>query len=136
MHRKKIILVDGHSLAYRAFHALPIDMQTATGELSNASYGFTMMLISVLENEKPDYVIVAFDKGPSFRAKEYTEYKAHREKMPQEMRSQMSRLHEIVNAFGFPIIEIPDFLIDLSQCDFHLFPLVLSVALCGRIFSL
>lgn len=109
MDRKKLILVDGHSLAYRAFHALPADMQTSTGELSNASYGFTMMLISVLEAEDPDYVVVAFDKGPSFRARDYAEYKAHREKMPQEMRSQMSRIHEIVDAFGFPIVELPDF---------------------------
>ena len=80
MDRKKLVLVDGHSLAYRAFHALPIDMQTSTGELSNASFGFTMMLISVLESEKPDYMIVAFDKGPSFRAREYAEYKAHERK--------------------------------------------------------
>ena len=104
MERKKLILVDGHSLAYRAFHALPSDMQTAAGEYSNASYGFTMMLISVLEAENPDYVIVAFDKGPSFRVRDYPEYKAHREKMPQEMRSQMPRIQEIVTAFGFPIV--------------------------------
>ena len=109
MERKKLMLVDGHSLAYRAFHALPGDMQTSTGEYSNASYGFTMMLVSVLESEDPDYVIVAFDKGPSFRVREYVEYKAHREKMPQEMRSQMPRIQEIVDAFGFPIIELPDF---------------------------
>lgn len=109
MDRKKVLLVDGHSLAYRAFHALPSDLQTPTGELSNASYGFTMMLISVLESENPDYVIVAFDKGPSFRHREYPEYKAHREKMPQEMRSQMPRIQQIVDAFGFPITFLPDY---------------------------
>ncbi|MDF1514397.1 MAG: 5'-3' exonuclease H3TH domain-containing protein, partial [Anaerolineae bacterium] len=107
--KKKIILVDGHSLAYRAYHALPVDLQSASGEISNASYGFTMMLISVLESENPDYIIVAFDKGPSFRVKDYDQYKAHREKMPPEMRSQMPRIQQLVQAFGFPIIQIPDF---------------------------
>lgn len=109
MAREKLILVDGHSLAYRAFHALPVDMQTASGELTNASFGFTSMLLTVLADEKPDYVIVTFDKGPSFRVREYAEYKAHREKMPGEMRSQMARIQEIVAALGFPIVVLPDY---------------------------
>ncbi|MBN2389429.1 MAG: hypothetical protein JXR84_01815, partial [Anaerolineae bacterium] len=54
----KLVLVDGHSLAYRAFHALPADMQTSSGELTNASYGFASMLLTVLNDEQPDYVIV------------------------------------------------------------------------------
>ncbi len=105
----KLILVDGHSLAYRAFHALPADMQTSSGELTNASYGFTSMLLTVLNDEKPDYVIVTFDKGPSFRVREYAEYKAHREKMPPEMRSQMERVREIVDALNIPIVMLPDY---------------------------
>lgn len=105
----KLVLVDGHSLAYRAFHALPADMQTSTGELTNASYGFASMLLTVLNDEKPDYVIVTFDKGPSFRVREYAEYKAHREKMPAEMRSQMERVREIVDTLNIPIVMLPDY---------------------------
>jgi DNA polymerase I len=109
MSRDVLVLVDGHSLAYRAYHALPNDLQSPSGELTNASYGFTLMLLSVLEDEDPDYIIVAFDKGPSFRVEEYEAYKAHREKMPDEMRAQMSRIREIVSAFGIPIVELEDY---------------------------
>ncbi len=109
MSRDTLVLVDGHSLAYRAYHALPNNLQSPNGELTNASYGFTLMLLSVLEDEDPDYIIVAFDKGPSFRVKAYEDYKAHREKMPDEMRGQMSRIREIVSAFGIPIVELEDF---------------------------
>jgi DNA polymerase I len=109
MSRDTLVLVDGHSLAYRAYHALPNDLQSPSGELTNASYGFTLMLLSVLEDEDPDYIVVAFDKGPSFRVEEYEAYKAHREKMPDEMRGQMSRVRDIVSAFGIPIVEIEDY---------------------------
>ncbi|HQE92458.1 MAG TPA: DNA polymerase I [Anaerolineae bacterium] len=106
---QKLVLVDGHSLAYRAFHALPPEMKTSTGELTNASYGFAAMLFNVLADENPDYVIVTFDKGPSFRTRDYAEYKAHREKMPPEMRGQMERIREIVTALGIPIVELEDY---------------------------
>ncbi|MEA3310088.1 MAG: DNA polymerase, partial [Chloroflexota bacterium] len=109
MKRKKLILVDGHSLAYRAFYALPTTLQTSRGELTNAVYGFISMLLSVLRDEKPDYVIVTFDKGPSFRVREYAEYKAHRAKMPDEMRGQMGRVREAVRVFGFPLVELDDY---------------------------
>ncbi len=105
----KLVLVDGHSLAYRAFHALPADMQTSSGELTNASYGFASMLLSVLHDEQPDYAIVTFDKGASFRVREYAEYKAHRAKMPAEMRSQMERVREIVDVLNIPIVMLPDY---------------------------
>jgi DNA polymerase-1 len=107
--RPKLVLVDGHSLAYRAFYALPADMQTTTGELTNAVYGFTSMLMSVLHDEDPQYVIVTFDKGPSFRERVYAEYKAHREKMPEEMHAQMSRIQEIVEALGIPMVAQEDY---------------------------
>lgn len=109
MSREKLMLVDGHSLAYRAFHALPPDLRAPSGELTNASYGFTMMLLTVLEEEKPDYTIVTFDKGPSFRVQRYAGYKAHRERMPEEMRGQMGRIRQIVDAFGIPIVELDDY---------------------------
>jgi DNA polymerase-1 len=106
MPQKKMMLIDGHSLAYRAFHALPPDLSSPSGEPTNATYGFALMLLSVLEEEKPAYVIVTFDKGPSFRVEAYEAYKAHREKMPDEMRAQMSRIRELVDAFGMPIVEM------------------------------
>ena len=109
MSRNKLMLIDGHSLAYRAFHALPADLASPSGELTNASYGFTSMLLSVLKSETPDYLIVCFDKGPSFRVDLYDGYKAHREKMPDEMRGQMVRIREIVTAFGLPVVELEDF---------------------------
>ncbi|MEJ5310363.1 MAG: DNA polymerase I [Anaerolineae bacterium] len=105
----KLVLVDGHSLAYRAFHALPAEMQTSSGELTNASFGFASMLLSVLHDEQPDYVIVTFDKGPSFRERLYAEYKAHRAKMPPEMRSQMERVRQFVDALNIPIVMLPDY---------------------------
>ncbi len=106
---KKLMLVDGHSLAYRAFHALPPEMATASGEPTNAVYGFATMLLSMLEAERPDYVIITFDKGPSFRVREYAGYKAHRAKMPDEMRRQMERIYELVEALGFPRVALDDY---------------------------
>lgn len=105
MTEEKLMLVDGHSLAYRAFHALPPTLQTSQGELTNAIYGFTLMLLDVLEAEDPKYVIVTFDKGPSFRVELYEDYKAHREKMPDEMRTQMERIRQFVRALNIPIVE-------------------------------
>ncbi len=107
--QQKLVLIDGHALAYRAFYALPATMQTTTGELTNAVYGFTSMLLSVLHDEDPQYIIVTFDKGPSFREQIYAEYKAHREKMPDEMHAQMARIQEIVEALGIPIVAKEDY---------------------------
>ncbi|MBN1260721.1 MAG: DNA polymerase I [Anaerolineae bacterium] len=105
----KLVLVDGHSLAYRAFHALPLELQTSQGELTNAVYGFATMLFSVLEEETPDFLIVTFDKGPSFRTRRFADYKAHRERMPDEMRAQMPRVRELVERLGVPIVELEDY---------------------------
>ena len=101
----KLVLIDGHSLAYRAFHALPVDMKTFQGELTNAIYGFTLMLINVVRDEKPTHIAVTFDKGRTFRHDMYPEYKAHRAKMPDEMRSQMARVRQVVETLGIPIFE-------------------------------
>lgn len=109
MSRSKLVLIDGHSLAYRAFHALPPDLATSQGELTNAVYGFASMLFTVLHEEQPAYLIVTFDKGPSFRVREYAAYKAHREKMPAEMRGQMARVRQLVEALAAPIVEQDDF---------------------------
>jgi DNA polymerase-1 len=106
MAKGKLILIDGHSLAYRAFHALPADLQTSNGELTNAVLGFTSMLLGVLRDENPDYIAIAFDKGRTFRHDIFAEYKAHRVKMPGEMAAQMERIQQIVAAFHIPSFEI------------------------------
>ncbi len=105
---KKLVLVDGHALAYRAFFALPIDaFSTSRGELTNAVYGFTRMLLRALEQEKPDYIAVTFDAGKeTFRHQEFREYKAQRARMPEEMRDQMARIVEVIEALGIPIFEV------------------------------
>ncbi|MFW6136107.1 MAG: DNA polymerase I [Chloroflexota bacterium] len=103
--RKKLVLIDGHALAYRAYHALPDDLKTSRGELTNAVYGFTSMLLNVLRDEEPTHIAVTFDKGPTFRHEIYTEYKAHRAKMPEELRSQMDRVRAVVETLDIPIFE-------------------------------
>jgi DNA polymerase-1 len=102
---KKLVLIDGHSLAYRAFHALPEDMRTSQGELTNAVYGFASMLLTVLHDENPTHIAVTFDKGRTFRHDVYAEYKAHRAKMPDEMQSQMGRVRQVVETLDIPIYE-------------------------------
>ncbi len=108
---KKILLLDGHSLAYRAFYGLPLYDQsgrprfsTGRGELTNAIYGFASMLIKVWNDEKPDYIAVAFDKGRTFRDDKYAEYKATRMKMPDELSPQIERIVQLVAAFDIPAI--------------------------------
>jgi DNA polymerase I len=98
----RLLLLDGHSLAYRAFFALPVEnFATTTGQPTNAVYGFTAMLINVLRDEKPTRVAVAFDRSePTFRHEQYVEYKAGRTKAPDEFRSQISLIFEVLDALG------------------------------------
>ncbi len=103
---KRWVLIDGHSLAYRAFYALPPDLATSSGQLTNAVYGFTSMLIKVMEDLKPQAVIVAFDKGrPHFRTERFAEYKAHRKPMPDELREQLDIIHAVLDALDIPSLE-------------------------------
>ncbi|TKJ28704.1 MAG: DNA polymerase I [Chloroflexi bacterium B3_Chlor] len=108
---KKLVLVDGHALAYRAFFALPVDgFSTSQGELTNAVYGFTMMLLHALQEEKPEYIAVTFDApAATFRHEEFEEYKAHRPPMQEEMRSQMERIRHVVQALNIPAFEVPGY---------------------------
>ncbi|MCS7282732.1 MAG: DNA polymerase I, partial [Anaerolineae bacterium] len=104
----RLVLIDGHALAYRAFHALPLEgFATRDGEPTNATYGFTSTLLHILQELKPDYIAVCFDAGHSGRDELFPEYKAHRDRMPDEMRVQMDRIRQIVQAFGIPIFEVP-----------------------------
>jgi DNA polymerase-1 len=101
--RKKYILVDGQGLLYRAFYALP-QLTTTYGQVINAVYGFTMILIRLLEEEKPEYMTITFDTPvPTFRHKEFKEYKAHRKKMPDELISQIPLIKEIINSYNISI---------------------------------
>ncbi len=101
--RPKLVLIDGHALAYRAYHALPPDLATSRGELTNAVFGFTSMLLKVWQEERPDYIAVAFDRGRTFRHEMYEEYKAHRDKMPDPLIGQMARIEQIIEALNLPV---------------------------------
>ena len=104
--RQTLVLIDGHAIIHRAFHAVPEDLATSKGEVVNATFGFTSILIKALTDIKPDYIAVAFDRpAPTFRHKEFVEYKAHRPTLPDIMRPQFGRIREIVEAFGIPIYE-------------------------------
>lgn len=106
---KRIIIIDGNSLVNRAFYALP-PLTTKEGKHTNAIYGFVTMLLKVMEDYKPDYIGVAFDKkAPTFRHKEYTDYKAGRKKMPQELAEQLEPLKEVLDAFQIYRIELEGF---------------------------
>jgi DNA polymerase-1 len=106
-----LLLLDGHSLAYRAFFALPVEnFATTTGQPTNAVYGFTAMLINVLRDEKPTKVAVAFDRSePTFRHEQYVEYKAGRTKAPDEFRSQVSLIFEVLDALGIRHLSAPGY---------------------------
>jgi DNA polymerase-1 len=97
---KRLLLLDGHSLAYRAFFALPVEnFSTTTGQHTNAVFGFTSMLINVLRDEQPTHIGVAFDKSrQTFRLEQYSEYKAKRNKTPDEFSSQLPLIDEVLDA--------------------------------------
>jgi len=101
--KKRLVLLDGHALACRAFHALPATLTSPSGELTNAVYGFTAMLLKALQDVHPDYVAVAFDVGRTFRHDQFPDYKAHRAATPEELHTQMARIREIVSAFNIPV---------------------------------
>lgn len=103
---ESLLLIDGHSLAYRAFHALPVEnFSTSTGQTTNAIYGFISMLINVLRDEEPSHAAVAFDLGrQTFRLEEYPEYKAGRAKTPPEFHPQIDLIKDIVTAMGIRVV--------------------------------
>lgn len=110
----KLTLIDGHALAYRMFFALTSGAaggrwQTSSGEPTAGVFGFARILLNILENEKPDYIAVAFDTGKTFRDEMFPEYKATRAKMPDDLRSQMERIRQLVDAFNMPRLEMEGF---------------------------
>src|SRR3989338_5775394 len=108
--KDKLVIFDGNAIVHRAWHALPPTLRTSKGELVNAVFGFTSILLKVLKDLKPKYVVVAFDrKGPTFRHKEFPEYKAQRIKKPQDFYDQFTRVKQVVAAFNIPIFEAAGF---------------------------
>jgi DNA polymerase-1 len=104
----KLLLLDGHSLAYRAFFALPTDLATKDGTVTNAVYGFTSMLTKVIADEKPDYIAVAFDApgGSTYRYELDPEYKAGRKETPDLFRSQLPLIHEVLDVLEITQLEV------------------------------
>ena len=104
----KLLLLDGHSLAYRAFYALPTDLATKSGTVTNAVYGFTSMLTKVMADEQPDHIAVAFDApgGSTYRNELDSEYKAGRKETPDLFRSQLPLIHEVLEALEITQLEI------------------------------
>jgi len=104
--KKRLVLIDGHAILHRAYHALP-PLTTSAGELVNAVYGFTTMLLRVVDELKPNYLIVAFDTPkPTFRHAEFVGYQAQRPKMEDELAGQIEKVQRIVRALGIPIFAV------------------------------
>ena len=104
---RKVLLLDGHSLAFRAFFALPDTLITSSGQMSNAVYGFTAMLIKLLADERPQSVVVCFDKGvPQFRVDRYAEYKAGRAATPDLFKQQLPLIGEVLETLRVPAVEL------------------------------
>ena len=102
----RLLLLDGHSLAYRAFFALPVEnFRTMTEQTTNAVYGFTSMLINLLRDEQPSHVAAAFDVSrKTFRAETYAPYKANRSTTPDEFRGQVSLIQDVLGTLGIPVL--------------------------------
>ncbi|HMS38558.1 MAG TPA: 5'-3' exonuclease H3TH domain-containing protein, partial [Arachnia sp.] len=107
----KLLLIDGHSVAYRAFFALPVEnFATSTGQHTNAVFGFTSMLINVLRDERPTHLAVAFDVSrESFRTEQYPEYKAKRATSPEEFKGQVTLIKEVLDALRIAHVELPGY---------------------------
>jgi DNA polymerase I len=109
MDKKKIVLIDGNSIAYRAFFALPL-LNNDKGVHTNAVYGFTMMLNKIIEDEKPSHILVAFDAGKTtFRHKTFVEYKGGRQKTPPELSEQFPYIRELLDAYGIQRYELENY---------------------------
>jgi hypothetical protein len=105
--RPKLLLLDGHSLAFRAFYALPEDLQTSDGTHTNAVYGFTSMLIKLLQEQKPDYIACCFDLGePLERTEQFADYKATRTEAPELFGPQLPLIREVLKVMAIPVFEL------------------------------
>lgn len=106
---KSIILIDGHALIYRAYHAFR-DLSTKDGTLVNAVYGFSRILLTSIRDFAPEYILVTFDSSkPTFRHADFVGYKANRAAMPDDLRPQVDIIKEVVQALNIPIFELPGY---------------------------
>src|SRR5688500_17067699 len=106
--RPKLLLLDGYSLAFRAFFALPEDLATTDGTHTNADFGFTSMLIKVMQDEKPDYIACCLDMAaPLERSETFAEYKSNRSTAPETFTSQIPLVREVLKVLHIPIYELP-----------------------------
>ena len=121
--RPKLLILDGHSLAFRAFYALPEDLQTTDGTFTNAVYGFTSMLIKLLQEQRPDYIACCFDMGaPLQRTAEFADYKATRTEAPETFSPQLPLIREVLRVMKIPIYELAgheadDIIAYLAKCS-------------------
>src|SRR4249919_564260 len=108
MAERRLLLLDGHSLAYRAFFALPAEnFRTGTGQTTNAVYGFTAMLINLLRDEQPTHLAVAFDVSrKTFRSEAFPDYKANRSASPPEFSGQIALIREVLAALDITTVEL------------------------------
>jgi len=105
----RLVLIDGHAIIHRAYHAYP-PLTTSKGEIVGAVYGFTSILLTVLQKLQPQFVAVTFDKkAPTFRHKKFKEYKAHRKPVDEQLIGQIPRVHEIVETLNIPVFELDGF---------------------------
>ncbi|HRW41881.1 MAG TPA: DNA polymerase I [Microthrixaceae bacterium] len=103
-----VMLVDGNSLTYRAFFALPTDLATASGQVTNAVFGFTSMLLNLVRDHRPDQVVITFDRPePTFRHQRLDTYKANRDSAPDILREQMGLVRQVVATLALPVVEMP-----------------------------
>ncbi|MDQ3512138.1 MAG: DNA polymerase I [Chloroflexota bacterium] len=102
--RKTLMLIDGYGLIFRAYHALPPSLTTSTGEQVNAVFGFASMLLDVVRQQSPDYAIVALEGGRTFRHDAFDGYKANRADMPDDLRRQIARVHQVIETLNLPIV--------------------------------
>jgi DNA polymerase-1 len=106
----RLMLIDGNSLTYRAFFALPSDMATASGQVTNAVFGFTSMLVNLIKDHRPDQVVATFDRPePTFRHEMISDYKAGRAETPDILRQQMGLVRQLVETLRIPLVEIAGF---------------------------
>lgn len=103
---RRLVLIDGYSLLHRAYHAFPKNLTTSSGQLINTVYGFTRMFLAVIKELQPAYLVVAFDRPePTFRHKQFADYKIQRPATPKGLVEQIDQVKEVIKVFGVPILE-------------------------------
>ena len=110
----KFLILDGHSLAYRAFHGLPVEnFTTSSGQHTNAVYGFVSMLVNVLKDQKPSHLVVAFDiSRQTFRSERYPDYKVTRAKSPPEFKGQVELIKQVLESLNISVVTADGFEVD------------------------